>query len=139
MENDFHGVKIAILVDNKLLMFLRDNKPGLFNANMWDFLGGGREGQESPQKCAIREIQEETGIILPLESFIWENVYPAQKDPNQKAIFMVAKISKESIDNIILTEGQKWALFDKETFFAKEDIITALKTRFNDYLKSIKL
>ncbi|NVN96828.1 NUDIX hydrolase [Candidatus Nomurabacteria bacterium] len=139
MLNNFHGVKIAILVDNKLLMFLRDNKPGLFNANMWDFLGGGREGQESPQECAIREIQEETGIIFPPESFIWENVYSAQKDPNQKAVFMVAEISEESIRNIILTEGQKWALFDQETFFAKEDVIPALKIRFDDYLKSKKL
>ncbi|MFA7000134.1 MAG: NUDIX hydrolase [Candidatus Paceibacterota bacterium] len=135
MESDFHGVKIAILVDNKLLMFLRDNEPGLFNANMWDFLGGGREGQESPQECAIREIQEEIGVVLSPQSFIWENTYPAQKDPNQKAVFMVAEIPKKSINNIILTEGQKWTLFDQETFFAKEDVIPALKIRFNDYLK----
>lgn len=136
MINDFHGVKIAILVNNKLLMFLRDNKPGLFNANMWDFLGGGREGKESPQECAIREIQEEIGIVISPKSFIWENTYPAQKDPNQKAIFMVAEISEDSISNIFLTEGQKWDLFDEETFFTKEDVIPALKIRFKDYLKS---
>ena len=46
---DFHGVKVAVLVGDKLLMHLRDDKPGLFNANMWDFPGGGREGNETPE------------------------------------------------------------------------------------------
>ncbi|QQR49965.1 NUDIX hydrolase [Candidatus Nomurabacteria bacterium] len=134
MENDFHGVKIALLVGDKILMHLRDNKPGLFNANMWDFVGGGREGTESSQECAIREVEEELGIVLSPQSFLWEKVYPAQKDPNQKAVFMVASISAEETDKIKLTEGQKWDLFDQETFFAKQDVIPALKTRFNDYL-----
>ena len=130
----FHGVKVAILVDGKLLMHLRDNKPGLFNANMWDFPGGGREGEETPQECAIREVKEELSITLKPASFIWEKVFPAQKDPNQKAIFMVAKIEKEELKNIRLTEGQRWELFDQETFFEKENVIGALKERFRDYL-----
>lgn len=133
---EFHGVKIAILVEDKILMFLRDNKPGLFNANMWDFLGGGREGNETPHECAIREVQEEFGINLSPNSFIWEKIYPAQKDPTQKAVFIVAKLPKEYLNNVVLTEGQKWDLFDQENFFAKEDVIPALKKRFRDYLES---
>lgn len=138
MQQDFHGVKIALIVGDKVLMHLRDNKPGLFNANMWDFPGGGREGQETSQECAIREVQEEFGINLSQESIIWEKIYPAQKDPNQKAFFMVGKISEEDMNKIILMEGQRWDLFDQETFFAKEDVIPALKVRFSDYLQSKK-
>jgi 8-oxo-dGTP diphosphatase len=134
---NFHGTKVAILVGDKLLMLLRDNKPGLFNANMWDFPGGGRKGKENHQECAIREIREELGIKINSKSFIWEKIYPAQKDPNQKAFFIVAKISGENIKGIKLNEGQKWALFDKETFFKKDNVVEALKLRFNDYLKSI--
>lgn len=137
-EIGFHGVKIAILVDGKLLMHLRDNTPGLFNANMWDFPGGGREGTETPRECAIREVQEEFGIGLPLESFVWEKVYPAQKDPSQKAVFMVASVSREKLDKIQLTEGQRWDLFGQETFFTKEDVIPALKMRFKDYVDGVK-
>lgn len=133
---EFHGVKVALLVEDKLLMQLRDNKPGLFNANMWDFLGGGREGNETPHECAIREIQEELGLMLSPDSFIWEKTYPAQKDPNQKSFFMVARISNDDVENIVLTEGQECKLFDQETFFAREDVIEALKTRFKDYLES---
>lgn len=133
---DFHGVKIAILVEDKLLMFLRDNKPGLFNANKWDFFGGGRENEETPQECAIREIREEIEIDISPEFFIWEKFYPAQKDPTQKAVFMVAKIPKEYLDKINLKEGQKWTLFEQKTFFEKDDVIEALKDRFSDYVNS---
>ena len=134
---DFHGVKIALLYDDKLLMQLRDNKPGLFNANMWDFAGGGREGDETPQECAIREVREEFEIELNPEDFVWKKDYPAQKDPNQRAIFMVAEVSREDIENIRLNEGQEWKLFDQGEFFERDDVIEALKERFSDYLESI--
>lgn len=134
---NFHGVKIAVLIEGKLLMHLRDNKPGLFNANMWDFPGGGREGNETHHECAIREIFEEFGINLKHESIVWEKVYPAQKDPNQNAYFMVAEISKDVLLELVLSEGQKWDLFDVNDFFVKKDVIEALKIRFQDYLDSI--
>lgn len=135
---DFHGVKVALLFDDKLLMQLRDNKPGLFNANMWDFPGGGRESNETPKECAIREVQEEFDITLTQKSFVWEKVYPAQKDPNQKALFMVAHITQADIDGVDFTEGQRWTLMSQEDFFQKDDVINALKERFKDYLNSVE-
>jgi 8-oxo-dGTP diphosphatase len=133
---NFHGVKVAVLVNGKLLMHLRDNTPGLFNANKWDFPGGGREGDETPQECAIREVQEEFGVSLTPNSFVWERSYPAQKDPNQKALFMVAELPEQELEKVSLTEGQQWKLFDQAAFFEDEDVIEALKGRFNDYLET---
>jgi len=69
---NFDGAKIAIIVDGKLLVHLRDDKPGLFNANMWDIPGGGREGNESPIACAIREAEEEFELKLTEEDIIWK-------------------------------------------------------------------
>ena len=135
---DFHGVKVAVFVDDKLLMHLRDDKPGLFNANMWDFPGGGREGEEDPQECAIREVYEEFGIVLSPDFFIWEKEFPAQKDPNQKAWFMVARISEEHIQAINLTEGQRWRLFTLDEFFKNNNVIPALKERFQLFLAETK-
>lgn len=101
----FHGVKVAIVVDNKLLLHLRDNKPGLFNANMWDFFGGGRSGNETPITCAKREVKEELELDLEDDDFVWQKTYSAQKDSNQTAYFMVAQLSGDRITNIRLHEG----------------------------------
>ena len=134
---DFHGVKTAVLVGDKLLMHLRDNKPGLFNANMWDFPGGGREGNETAEECATREIKEEFGLDIIPEVLVWKKEYPAQKNQNQSAIFMVAKVSESVVNQIKLTEEQRWDLFDQKTFFQRKDVVGALKERFHDYLASV--
>ena len=131
---DFHGVKIALICNDKLLLQLRDDKPGLFNANMWDFTGGGRDGEENPLECAAREVMEGLEIKLVPDSVTWEKWYPAQKDPSQQAVFMVAKITQSDIDSVVLHEGQDWRMFDQEEFFANDQVIPLIKTRFKDYL-----
>jgi 8-oxo-dGTP diphosphatase len=134
---EFNGTKVALLCGDTVVMSLRDNKPGLRFANMWDFPGGGREGQETPIECATREIQEELGILLQPEAFIWEKEYPAMHDPAQKAFFLVATVTEKDIHSIQFgTEGQRWELFLQTTFFEHPDVIPALKERLRDYLAS---
>lgn len=133
---NFHGVKIAILVDDKLIVFLRDNKPDLFNANMWDFPGGGRENNESPIECITREVDEELELKISKDDVVWEKAFPAQKDPSRIAYFMVAKIKSERTKNLTLHEGQKWTFMTVEEFLSKDDVIPALKERFQDFLDS---
>ena len=132
----FHGVKVAIIYEGELVLHLRDNKPELFNANMWDFPGGGREGTETPEECAMREVKEELGIELSTEDIIWKKTFPAQKDLTQQAVFMVAKIDKDRLDKIILGEGQRWKTFTEDEFFTRKDVIPALKERYQTYLES---
>ena len=135
---NFHGVKIAILVDGKLIVFLRDDKPGLFNANMWDLPGGGRENNESPIECVLREVYEEFELKLTADDIIWEKAFPAQKDPNQTAYFMVAEVESVRTKNLNLNEGQKWIFMSVEEFLNKDDVIPALKERFENFLDSKK-
>jgi 8-oxo-dGTP diphosphatase len=133
---DFHGVKIAILVEDNLIVFLRDNRANLFNANMWDFPGGGREGDESPIECAIREVHEELSLTLSNSDIAWQKTFPAQKDPNQRAYFMVAAITADRVNNLTLQEGQKWRLMSVPEFLSSDDVIPALKERFRVFLDS---
>lgn len=133
----FHGVKIAIKNDEeKLLLHLRDNKPGLFNANMWDFGGGGRERNETPMQCITREIKEEFGISIRETDIDWVDVFPAQKDPNQKALFCVAKIDSDRLKAINLQEGQRYELFTVADFLADPQVISAIKDRYRVYINS---
>jgi 8-oxo-dGTP diphosphatase len=70
--NAFVGVKIGLLLEDKLIVIQRDNKPGLRFAGLWDFPGGGRDGQESPFECAAREIDEELAVTLKPSSIVWQ-------------------------------------------------------------------
>jgi len=53
---------MALFLGDRLVTLLRDDKPGLAWAGMWDLPGGGREGDEGPLACACRETREEVGI-----------------------------------------------------------------------------
>ena len=48
----------------RLLMQLRDDRPGLVHAGMWGPFGGGVEPGETLAQAAVREFAEETGLAL---------------------------------------------------------------------------
>ena len=47
--------------DGALLLQHRDQKPGLPCAGLWSIPSGLKESSESPEECARRELEEETG------------------------------------------------------------------------------
>lgn len=137
---DFIGVKIALLTpDDKLVVYLRDNKPGLRYAGLWDFPGGGREGSETPEQCVIREVAEEFAIHLKENSIIYTKALPAMHDPNVQAYFMVAKVTEKDVNNIVFgDEGQRWKLISLEEFMKSTEVVDPLKDRLRGYLGSLK-
>jgi 8-oxo-dGTP diphosphatase len=135
---DFIGSKIALFFNGELLVYLRDNKPGLKYANKWDFPGGGREGNESPRECVIREVQEEFGINLSPRSITWERPYPAMHYPGKIGYFLVGGISGTQVSKIKFgDEGQYWKFMKPEEFLSHKDVLTPLKGRLRDYLSEV--
>ncbi|MCK5051395.1 MAG: NUDIX domain-containing protein [Candidatus Cloacimonetes bacterium] len=60
-----YGSSIIFVNDKEeVLLFLRDDKPGLPYPNMWDVPGGHVEENETPKKCIIREMKEEMNLDL---------------------------------------------------------------------------
>lgn len=47
-----------------VLLMLRDRKPGISDPGVWGFVGGHRKRGERPKATAVREIKEETGLII---------------------------------------------------------------------------
>ena len=134
--SNFVGVKVALLFGDKLLVFLRDDKPGLRFAGMWDFPGGGRENNETPFECIVREVDEEFSIKMKPESILWQKAFPAMHDPKLTGYFMVARITQGDIDDIKFgSEGQKWTLMAVEEFLSRDDVVPHLKERLSTYLK----
>lgn len=131
---DFIGVKIALINRGEILMIQRDDKPGLRYAGLWDFPGGGREGDETPMECILREIHEELGITLESDQIVWKKVFPAMHDKNFKAYFMVAEISENEINDIVFgNEGQGWKMFSIDEFFSSNKVVEPLKDRLQSY------
>ncbi len=132
---NFIGVKIALLFKGKLLVIHRDNRPDVRFANMWDFAGGGREHDETPQQCIIREVHEELGIALSPATITWQKMYPSMHDKHLKAYFMVAELSAEQIEAVKFgNEGQGWKLISVDEFMNDPLVIEHLKGRLQDYL-----
>lgn len=50
--------------DNSYLMLHRTKKEHDYNKDKWIGIGGKFENGESPEDCAVREVREETGLII---------------------------------------------------------------------------
>lgn len=99
---DFTGVKAALLVEQSILVILRDNKPDIPWPNTWELPGGGREGQETPLECLQREVWEELGLTLKEESIIWsKSILVCWIKIGQLFLWLV-KLAKSSIVRFVL-------------------------------------
>jgi 8-oxo-dGTP pyrophosphatase MutT (NUDIX family) len=63
MVNPRRQIAVGLIVadDGRVLLQLRDNKPGLTGAGKWGFFGGHLEPDEAPAAAFLREMSEELG------------------------------------------------------------------------------
>lgn len=78
MTHDFHGAKAAVFLGDDLPVYQRDDH--VVWPQHWDFLGGGRQGHETPAECLRREIAEEFGLTIADSDIEWSRPFPAMKD-----------------------------------------------------------
>jgi 8-oxo-dGTP diphosphatase len=107
-------------------------------ANQWDLPGGGREGDETPLECALRELHEEFGLRLPPARVHWNRAYGAENIAAEGAThFFVATLAAEEAEAIVFgDEGQHWALMPVQEFLTRGDAIAHLQQRLRDYFAS---
>ena len=134
--SDFTGCKIALFCGDKLLTILRDDKASIPWPNMWELPGGGREGDESPFECVVREVYEELGIHLTEDCLLWGKIYPSVIFEGKQSVFMVGQLRQEQFDNITFgDEGQAYKLRSIEEFLKSKQAVPQLQGRLRDYLK----
>ena len=54
---------LYVMKDHKTLMLYRNKRKKDYHEGKWNGLGGKFELGESPEECAIRELEEESGLI----------------------------------------------------------------------------
>ena len=113
---DFTGAKAALFCGGAVLVYLRDEKPDLRWAGLWDLPGGGREG-ESPEDCLLRELEEEFGLRLTADRLVWRGVFPSMVEEGRESVFFGGWLSVDEVAQVRFgDEGQRWELMGVEAF-----------------------
>jgi 8-oxo-dGTP diphosphatase len=107
------GVAVIISKGSQILLGLRKGK---HSHGFWGLTGGHLEGGETFEQCAIRETEEETGIILPAARlFSVKNTIYHLEDKHYVVIFMKANLpSGQEPKNIEPDKCEKWGWFEKD-------------------------
>ncbi|MEX3313543.1 NUDIX hydrolase [Sulfitobacter sp. PS-8MA] len=128
----FDGAKLALYLGDCLAVILRDDRPGLPFPGHWDLPGGGREGDETPLACALRECQEELGLAVPEEAVIWRAPFD---EAGRTKWFFVARLPERATADIVFgDEGQRWSLMTEDAFLSHPQAVPAFQDRLRVYL-----
>src|SRR5512147_1781315 len=93
--------------DNHTLMLHRVKKENDIHAGQWNGLGGKFEPGETPEECVIREVREESGLLIRNPKLVGLLMFPNFKDEDWYVfVFTVTAFEGELIDS---NEGHlKW-------------------------------
>ena len=106
----------AIIFENdkgEILLYMRDNKPGIPFPNHWDLFGGHIEEGETPEEALVREVKEE--MNYDLKDFKFFRKYECLEGdayPNTKYIYYGR--FNEPVEEITMLEGEYPRYFKRE-------------------------
>ena len=112
-----------------MLLYLRDNKPGIPFPDHWDLIGGHVEEGETPEEALVREVKEELDIDLTDYSF-YKKYECLTGDAYENIKFIYTGRINIPLEEITLLEGVRPQYF-------KRSEIPGVK--FANILKSIVL
>lgn len=126
----FNGAKAAVFIGDQLLVYRRDMKPGLPYPGLWDFPGGGREGNETPEQTLFREIDEEFGLRPGPQTIRWKRAFEGIHDASVVLWFFVLSLPAEAERDVVFgDEGTEWRLMAWDDFAARPDIVPVFHIR----------
>ena len=134
-DTHFRGAKLALFIGGQLAVIMRDEKPGLPWAGYLDLPGGGRERGERPEDCALRETQEELGLVIVESELIWKREYLS--GTGEPVWFFAAMLPAERAKDVRFgPEGQYWQLMAPQEYLEHPKAIPHFATRVGDFMST---
>jgi 8-oxo-dGTP diphosphatase len=131
----FSGAKLAALHDGGLLTYRRDRRDDIPFPGLIDLPGGGREGDESPAECGLRELAEEFGLIVPVARVHYVRRYDVSWNTGRPSWFLAIDLTAADIAAVTFgDEGEDWRLMALGDFLGHGEAIPHLQLRLRDYL-----
>lgn len=137
MSDSFTGSSLAYIFNDSVLVYKRDNNHTIPSPGLWDFPGGGREGDESPEECVLRELKEEFSLSLPASRLNYKRKVKNHKNTGD-AYFFVAFGKIKEIDAVQFgDEGQYWKMMPIKDFLCHPQSVNFLVDRLQTYLDNL--
>jgi len=138
-EKNFSGAKAALISDRSVLTLQRDNIPSIPFPDMWDLPGGGREDNETPEECVLRELWEEMGLRLSPVDLIYRNHRHGVLE-GEAAIWLFGGVLHDFDPAQIRfgNEGQGWELMPIETYLSHPKGIAHLQEGLRGFLNHLE-
>ena len=134
----FSGTKIALVWETSVIAYLRDQKEGIPFPGMWDLPGGGREGDEDPIACALREVAEEFGLQIGSERVHKLTRYESPSPDGRDTYFCIAQVGRDEIELVQFgEEGQRWSLMAIDAFISHDNAVPHLQKRLAQLLAEL--
>jgi 8-oxo-dGTP diphosphatase len=100
--------KAIIKHEHKILLLLRDNKPGISSPNKWSLPGGKAENKETYEEALKRELLEEISVVPKKYNYIKEFV----EENGRKTAAYVVDLDDTEVTKLKLgDEGQEIRFF----------------------------
>ena len=132
MTEPFRGAKLALLVGDRIVTILRDDIPTIPWPGHWDLPGGGREGDETPEACVLRELEEELAVRLEESALI----YKARGIRKGRAVWFFATECPDFDESAVIfgEEGETWQLAPIDWFLHEAHAVPHQKDNLRTYL-----
>lgn len=134
IDRKYAGV---LMIDDKQHFVLqrRDDNERTFNAGKIALFGGSLKKGETPIGCAIRELREETTIMVAEQELTVLADLVITREDQSKTLCSIFVLENANSSEITINEGQRYEILSREQAASSIELTQLCRTAITEYLK----